>query len=184
MAYMRSLERQGRLVSSLDENGQVRWDATERYQREGPNELSHRFELELLRPADVLHCELPPGSRDRCLRLCDDPDQNPVATRALETVDTPPAAEDQAFADKLAKRLPPNEVDRAEIDKADAIDVAGGAPVLVGEISPIGGQAAGGDEVPVGVDRGQLVPGRQRDDQIAMNRRQRAPRYDQTAITA
>ena len=51
----------------------------------------------------------------------------------------------------------------------DAIDVAGGAPVLVDEIGPIGNQAAAGDEVAFEVDRGQLVPGRQRDDQIAMN---------------
>ena len=33
-----------------------------------------------------------------------------------------------------------------------------------------------------GVDCGQSVPGRQRDDQIAMNRRQRARRHDQAAI--
>ena len=51
----------------------------------------------------------------------------------------------------------------------DAIDVAGGAPVLVDRIRPIGDQAAGGDEEAFEVDRGQLVPGRQRDDQIAMN---------------
>ena len=56
----------------------------------------------------------------------------------------------------------------------DAIDVAGRAPVLVDEIRPIGDQAAAGDEEAVGVDRGQLVPGRQRDDQIAMNRRANA----------
>ena len=51
----------------------------------------------------------------------------------------------------------------------DAIDVAGRAPVLVDQIRPVGDQAAAGDEEAVGVDRGQLVPGRQRDDQIAMN---------------
>ena len=51
----------------------------------------------------------------------------------------------------------------------DAIDVAGRAPVLVDEIRPVGDQAAAGDEEAFGVDRGQLVPGRQRDDQIAMN---------------
>ena len=50
----------------------------------------------------------------------------------------------------------------------NAIDVAGRAPVLVDVISPIGDQAAGGDEEAFVVDRGQLVPGRQRDDQIAM----------------
>ena len=52
----------------------------------------------------------------------------------------------------------------------DAVDVAGRAPVLVDVIRPIGDQAAGGDEEAFGVDRGQLVPGRQRDDQIAMKR--------------
>ena len=51
----------------------------------------------------------------------------------------------------------------------DAVDVAGRAPVLVDAIRPIGDQAAGGDEEAFVVDRGQLVPGRQRDDQIAMN---------------
>ena len=56
----------------------------------------------------------------------------------------------------------------------DAIDVAGGAPVLIDVIRPIGDQAAGGDEGAFEVDRGQFVPGRERDDQIAMNRRQRA----------
>ena len=64
----------------------------------------------------------------------------------------------------------------------DAIDVAGRAPVLVDEIRPVGDQAAGGDEEALAVDRGQFVPGRQRDDQIAMNRRQRARRHDQAAI--
>ena len=51
----------------------------------------------------------------------------------------------------------------------DAVDVAGRAPVLVDEIRPIGDQAAAGDEEALEVDRGQFVPGRQRDDQIAMN---------------
>ena len=55
----------------------------------------------------------------------------------------------------------------------DAIDVAGRAPVLVDEIRPIGHQAAGGDEQAVGVDSGQSVPGGERDDQIAVNLRQR-----------
>jgi hypothetical protein len=43
----------------------------------------------------------------------------------------------------------------------NAIDIAGGTPVLVGVISPIRDQAAGGDEVSVRIDRGQLVPSRQ-----------------------
>ena len=53
----------------------------------------------------------------------------------------------------------------------DAIDVACRAAVLVDEIGPIGDQAAGGDEEAFVVDRGQLVPGRKRDDQIAMKLR-------------
>ena len=64
----------------------------------------------------------------------------------------------------------------------DAIDVAGRTPVLVDYVRPIGDQAAAGDEVPFEVDSGQLVPGRKRDDQIAMKHRQRAPCHDQTAI--
>ena len=64
----------------------------------------------------------------------------------------------------------------------DAIDVAGRAPVLVDEIRPVGDQAAGGDEGTIEVDRRQSVPGRQRDDQLAMNVRQRARRHDQAAI--
>ena len=51
----------------------------------------------------------------------------------------------------------------------DAIDVAGRAAVLVDQIGAIGNQAAAGDEEAVGIDRGQLVPRRQRDDQIAMS---------------
>ena len=64
----------------------------------------------------------------------------------------------------------------------DAVDVAGRAPVLVDLISPIGDQAAGRDEGAIVVDRGQPVPGRQRDDQIAMNERRPARRHDQAAI--
>ena len=51
----------------------------------------------------------------------------------------------------------------------DAIDVAGRAPELVDQIRPIGDQAAAGDEVASVVDRGQFVPGRKRDDQLAMD---------------
>jgi hypothetical protein len=47
---------------------------------------------------------------------------------------------------------------------------------------PIGDQATAGDEVASVVDGGQFVPGRQRDDQIAMSARQRARRHDQAAI--
>ena len=50
----------------------------------------------------------------------------------------------------------------------DAVDVLGRAAIRVDVIRPIGNQAASGDEEAFVVDRGQLVPGRQRDDQIAM----------------
>ena len=48
----------------------------------------------------------------------------------------------------------------------DAVDVVGRAPILVDVIGPIGDQAASGDEETFVVDRGQLVPSRQRDDQM------------------
>ena len=61
----------------------------------------------------------------------------------------------------------------------DAIDIAGGTPILVDVTSPIGDQTAGGDEDTFVIDRGQFVPSRQLDDQIAMTRRGRARRHDQ-----
>ena len=53
----------------------------------------------------------------------------------------------------------------------DAVDVAGGASILVDQVRPVGDQATGCDGVAAGVDRGQTVPGRQRGDQFAMNDR-------------
>src|SRR5262249_61089289 len=64
----------------------------------------------------------------------------------------------------------------------DALDVAGGAADLVKKIRPVGDQSAGSDIVPFVIDRGQLGPGRQRAEQIAMKHRQRTPRHDQPAI--
>ena len=64
----------------------------------------------------------------------------------------------------------------------DAIDVAGRAAELVHEIIPVGDQATAGDEVASVIDRGQLMPGRKRDDQLAMTYRQRARRHYQAAI--
>ena len=49
---------------------------------------------------------------------------------------------------------------------------------------PIGEQAAGGDEGAIEVDRGQLVPRRKRDDQIAMEQRPPARGHDQTPGTS
>src|SRR5262245_12042738 len=64
----------------------------------------------------------------------------------------------------------------------DAVNVARRAPILVGPIRPIGDQAAGSDEEAFVVDCGQLVPGRQRDEQIVMKNRHPGRRHDQTAI--
>src|SRR5262249_23807889 len=66
----------------------------------------------------------------------------------------------------------------------DAIDIAGREAKLLDVIGTVGDQAAGGGEVAFIVDRGQPVPRRKRDDQIAMNDRQRAPCQYQTAIRA
>ena len=65
----------------------------------------------------------------------------------------------------------------------DAIDVTGRLPPHVDAIGPIGEQAAGGDEGAIEVDRGQLVPRRKRDDQIAMKQRRPARGHDQTPGT-
>jgi hypothetical protein len=54
------------------------------------------------------------------------------------------------------------------IASENTIDVVGCAPVRVDRIRPIGYQAAGGDEDTERIDDGQSMPGRQRDDQIAM----------------
>src|SRR5512143_621462 len=63
----------------------------------------------------------------------------------------------------------------------DAIDVAGSAPIVVDEIGTVGHQAAAGDEKSLVIDRGEPMPSRQLDDQIAISRCGRACRYDQTA---
>src|SRR5690242_16620060 len=52
----------------------------------------------------------------------------------------------------------------------DAIDVAGSAPVQIDPIRAIGEQAAIGDEGTVEIYRGKLVPRRERDDQIAIEK--------------
>src|SRR5262245_23687859 len=43
----------------------------------------------------------------------------------------------------------------------DAVDIAGGAPIRVDAICPVGNQAAAGDEVAEKVDRRQSVPSRE-----------------------
>jgi Response regulator receiver domain len=56
------------------------------------------------------------------------------------------------------------------------VDIAGRASVLVNEIGAIGDQAGGNGAGAFIVDRGQLVPGCQRDDQSAMKRASRGRR--------
>src|SRR5262245_846721 len=64
----------------------------------------------------------------------------------------------------------------------DAVDVAGRVPVYVDRIGPVGDQAAAVDKVSERVDRGQPVPGCQRDDKIAMNRGRRGTRSESAWI--
>src|SRR5262245_11166560 len=64
----------------------------------------------------------------------------------------------------------------------DAVDVAGRAPRLVDQIRPIGHQAATGDEEAYPIDCRKFVPGRECNDRLVMNKRQCAPRHNQTAI--
>src|SRR5262249_57407341 len=64
----------------------------------------------------------------------------------------------------------------------DAVDISGRAPVLVYRIRSVGNQAATSDEFALIVDRRQLAPSRQVDDQIAMPDRQRAGRHNQAAV--
>jgi hypothetical protein len=45
-AHLRSLERQGLVVSRLDSDGQVRWVITEKGRREEPNEVDVRLDLD------------------------------------------------------------------------------------------------------------------------------------------
>ena len=45
-AHLRSLERQGVVVSSLDGDGQVRWRITEKGRREDSNEMDSRLDLD------------------------------------------------------------------------------------------------------------------------------------------
>src|SRR5215813_3359507 len=52
----------------------------------------------------------------------------------------------------------------------DAIHIAGRTPALVDEIRSVGNQAARVGEATFVVDCGQLVPGCERDDQVAMKR--------------
>src|SRR5262249_44755482 len=65
----------------------------------------------------------------------------------------------------------------------DAIDVAGRPPVHVDIVGPIGDKAACRDEDAVGVDRREFVSRGQRDDPIAIDRRQPAACHDKPATT-
>ena len=64
----------------------------------------------------------------------------------------------------------------------DTIDISSCATVLVDNIGAVGHQTAAHDEKALEINRGQSMLGRERDDQVAMNHRQRASRYDQATI--
>src|SRR5262249_56186818 len=65
----------------------------------------------------------------------------------------------------------------------DAIDISGCAPVLVERIGSIRDQAAGLAPDRAGVDCGQPMAGRQRDDEIAMRLHRRCwPDHDNPAV--
>jgi hypothetical protein len=66
----------------------------------------------------------------------------------------------------------------------NAIHVAGCESELTCEIRPIGNEAAGIDVAPERIDRGQLVPGRQRDDHVRMGCPEGTSRHDQPAVRA
>src|SRR5262245_37497906 len=64
----------------------------------------------------------------------------------------------------------------------DAINVGGGAVILVQLIDPVGDQAARTAKIAEGVDRRQLVPGRQRGERPRIVRPELARRHDQSTI--
>jgi hypothetical protein len=64
----------------------------------------------------------------------------------------------------------------------DAIDVSGGAVIFVHLIGTVGDQAARTGKIAEGIDRGQLVPDRQRGERPRMVRPKLARRHDQSAI--
>src|SRR5262245_24650752 len=66
----------------------------------------------------------------------------------------------------------------------DAIDVACRAPEWVGRTRPVRHEPAAGDEEAFPIDRRQLVPGCQRDDQISLRHPSTARPYNQAAIWA
>src|SRR5215469_7895002 len=64
----------------------------------------------------------------------------------------------------------------------DTVDVASSAAELVENIEAVRDQTAGVDIASSGIDRRYMQPGRQRDDQIAVNRPSAARRHDQTTV--
>ena len=64
----------------------------------------------------------------------------------------------------------------------DAIDIAGRAPMQVDRIGPVGDKTSICDETALKVDRWQLVPVCERNDQIAISQREGARREDHTAV--
>src|SRR4029453_13907068 len=64
----------------------------------------------------------------------------------------------------------------------DTIDVVGSTAVLIVDVWPIRNQPAGDDRRTIPIDRRELVPGCQGDDQVTMNPPQRTSCHNQAAI--
>src|SRR5262249_6780916 len=64
----------------------------------------------------------------------------------------------------------------------DTVDVTGGAAEGIDRVGAIGDQPAVHDEVAVSINRGQPMPGRERNYQLAMHRPCRGTRHNQAAI--
>ena len=64
----------------------------------------------------------------------------------------------------------------------NSIHVASRLPVLLDEVRSVSNEAAGRNDVAIGVDRWQLVPSRKFNDRCAKHQRQRARCHDQAAV--
>ena len=126
--------------------------------------------------------EVPIGDLSRCSKLSD-------------LLDHLVGAGEQANWHSEAERLGSLEVDHQLVlgwslhrqvgrflTLEDAINILSRLTEKFDAIGSITHQPALSDKEPAGVDRGQLVTGRQRDDQIAMNGREPACGHDQPAV--
>src|SRR5262245_4714965 len=68
------------------------------------------------------------------------------------------------------------------VSAQDAVDVGRRLPIDVDVVGPIGHETTGGDEQTLPVDRWQTVPGRERNDEIAVDLRTGIWRQEQAAV--